>query len=130
MGKPVLETARLVLREMDLADLDFVAAMLAHPEVMRYWPRCYSREEAEDWVRWQQERYARHGHGYWLAIEKATGQPVGQAGLLTLVIDGVQEAALGYIVHRPFWRRGFAVEAAAASRDYAFETLGKRRGRL
>jgi hypothetical protein len=27
-------------------DLDFVAAMLAHPEVMRYYPKCYSREEA------------------------------------------------------------------------------------
>lgn len=38
----ILETSRLVLREMSLADLDFVAAMLADPEVMRYYPKCYS----------------------------------------------------------------------------------------
>ena len=127
MGEPVLETPRLLLRELVPDDLDFVAAMLEHPEVMRYWPRPYSREEAAAWVRRQQERYARDGHGYWLAVERATGRPVGQAGLLTLEIDGVEEAALGYLIHRPFWRRCFATEAAAASRDYAFETLGKPR---
>ena len=32
--KQILETPRLVLREMSLADLDFVAVMLADPEVM------------------------------------------------------------------------------------------------
>ncbi len=127
MGEPVLETSRLVLREMSLNDLDLVASMLAHPEVMRFWPRCYSREETEEWVRQQQDRYARHGHGYWLALEKATIQPVGQAGLLTLEVDGVEEVSLGYIVHRPFWCKGFATEAGAACLDYAFETLGEPR---
>ena len=33
--KHVLDTPRLILREMSLDDLDFVAAMLADPEVMR-----------------------------------------------------------------------------------------------
>ena len=127
MGEPVLETSRLLLRELVPDDLDFVAAMLADPEVMRYWPRPYSREEAEDWVRRQRERYARDGYGYWLAVERATGRPVGQTGLLTVEVDGVEEAALGYIIHRPFWRRGFATEAAAAILDYAFGTLGKQR---
>jgi len=126
-GRPVLETTRLALREMVLADLDFVASMLAHPEVMRYWPRCYTRDEAEAWVRRQRERYRCHGHGYWLALDKATGQPVGQAGLLMSEVEGRQEAALGYIIHQPFWRRGFATEAAAACRDYAFERAGKER---
>jgi hypothetical protein len=29
---------------------DFIAEMLAHPEVMRFWPKCYDRDEAADWV--------------------------------------------------------------------------------
>lgn len=33
---PVLETPRLILRQMSLADLDFIAAMLAHPNVTHY----------------------------------------------------------------------------------------------
>jgi RimJ/RimL family protein N-acetyltransferase len=123
----VLETSRLALRTLGLADLDFVAAMLAHPEVMQFWPRCYSRDEAEAWIRRQQERYACDGHGYWLALDKASGQPVGQAGILLLEIDGVVEAGLGYLIHRPFWQRGYATEAAAACCDYAFAGLGKQR---
>ena len=121
---PVLETPRLVLREMGIADLDFVASMLADPEVMRFWPRCYTREEAEAWIRKQQGRYAKDGFGYWLAVEKATAQPVGQAGLMITEIDGIEEPAVGYIIHRPFWRRGFATEAAAAILEYALHTLG------
>jgi [ribosomal protein S5]-alanine N-acetyltransferase len=125
--KSVLETARLVLREMSLADLDFIAEMLAHPEVMRFWPKCYDRDEAADWVRRQQARYVKDGVGYWLVLEQATGRPVGQAGLLVLQVDDREEIGLGYIIHRPFWRRGFAVEAAAGSLDYAVTKLERNR---
>ena len=55
--KFILETDRLILREMSLADADFVAAMLADPEVMRFYPRCYSRQETEAWIQRQLDRY-------------------------------------------------------------------------
>jgi [ribosomal protein S5]-alanine N-acetyltransferase len=123
----ILETPRLLLREMTLADLDFVAAMLADPEVMRFYPKCYTREEAETWVQRQTKRYARHRHGLWLVVEKATGQPVGQVGLLIQNLQGVEEKEVGYLIHRPFWRRGFAVEAARGCRDYAFRVFDRQR---
>ncbi len=126
-AKPVLVTNRLTLSEMNVADLDFVAAMLANPEVMRFYPKCYSRQEAEAWVRRQIERYAKHGHGLWLVRDRRTGDPVGQVGLTVQEVDGVEEPEVGYLIHRPFWRRGFATEAATATRDYAFDRLGKRR---
>lgn len=119
----MIETPRLILREMSPNDLNFVAAMLADPEVMRFWPRPYTHEEAGEWVRRQTDRYARDGYGYWLAVEKATGEAVGQVGLLAEDVEGVREVGLGYIIHRPFWRRGFAAEAAEAARDYAFHEL-------
>jgi RimJ/RimL family protein N-acetyltransferase len=112
------------LRELTGADLDAVAEMLGDGEVMRYFPKPLSREESEAWIARQRERYARDGFGYWLAVEEATGQPVGQAGLLMQEIDGVAEPGLGYIIHRPYWRRGFALEAAAATREWAFKTRG------
>jgi ribosomal-protein-alanine N-acetyltransferase len=124
---PILVTNRLALREMTLADLDFVAAMLAHPEVMRFYPRCYSRKEAGAWVRRQSERYARYGHGLWLVCDRYSGEPVGQVGLTIQDVDGVEEPEVGYLIHCPFWRRGFATEAAVATRDYAFNTLNKSR---
>lgn len=123
----ILVTSRLALREMCASDLDFVAAMLADPEVMRFYPKCYSRDEAEAWLKRQVERYARHGHGLWLVLDKSTGDPVGQVGLTLQEVDGVDEPEVGYLIHRPFWRRGFATEAAIATRDYAFNTLRKPR---
>lgn len=121
----ILETPRLVLREMTLGDLDFVAAMLGDPEVMRYYPRCYGREESETWVRRQLDRYASHGYGFWLTLDRTTGGPVGQVGLIPpRQVEGADETDVGYLIHRPHWRRGIAAEAAAACRDYAFDVLG------
>jgi RimJ/RimL family protein N-acetyltransferase len=124
--KIVLETPRLILRELAIADVDLIAPMLMHPEVMRYWPRPYTREECDAWIANQQQRYARDGYGYWLALDKATGEAIGQAGLVRQEVDGVAEAGLGYIIHHPYWRRGLATEAASASVNYAFD-IGKRR---
>jgi RimJ/RimL family protein N-acetyltransferase len=112
---------------MSLDDLDFVASMLADPEVMRFYPRRYSREESEAWVRRQLDRYSRDGHGLWLVLDRITEEPMGQVGLILQQFEGVQEPEIGYLIHRPFWRRGFATEAAASTRDHAFGVLGKPR---
>jgi RimJ/RimL family protein N-acetyltransferase len=123
----ILETPRLRLRELEPGDLDFIAELLAHPEVMHFWPKPYTRDEAEGWIHKSQERYAADGYGYWLALDKATARPIGQAGLLRQDVEGVIETGIGYIIHRPFWRQGYATEAAAHCRDYAFGKLGKDR---
>jgi RimJ/RimL family protein N-acetyltransferase len=125
--RAILETDRLLLREMTLDDLDFVAEMLAHPEVMRYYPKTYDREESEGWLRRQLARYARDGHGLWLVEAKDGARPVGQVGLLTQIIDGVAEPEIGYLIHRPYWRMGLASEAAAGVRDHAFGALDRPR---
>ena len=123
----IIETPRLALREMTLDDLDFVALMLADPEVMRFYPKRYSRDEAESWVRRERDRYAQHGHGRWLVQDRVTAQPVGQVGLILQRVEGVDEPEVSYLIHRPFWGRGYATEAALATRDHAFEVLDKPR---
>ena len=125
--RTILETARLRLRELSRGDLDFVAALLGDAEVMRHYEKPLSRDEAEAWIARQTARYARHGHGLWLAEERSTGQPVGAIGLVMQQVDGVAEAEVAYLVHRPYWKRGFAIEAALAVRDHAFGVLGKAR---
>ena len=44
--KVALETPRLLLRELEEADLERLAALLGDPRVMRHWPRPLTREEA------------------------------------------------------------------------------------
>jgi len=125
--KAILETPRLIMQELNESDLDFVALMLAHTEVMQYWPRPFTRAESADWIKNQRDRYVKDGFGYWLLMDKEMRQSVGQAGLMTMIVDGVEETGLGYILHRPFWSKGFAIEAALACRDYLFDTLKRDR---
>src|SRR5215212_10740302 len=105
---------------MTLDDLDFLAELLGHPEVMRHYPSRLTREGAEGWLRRQLERYERDGHGHWLVTDRATGAPVGQVGLLMQTVEGARVPEVGWLIHFPYWRRGYASEAAAGVRDWAF----------
>jgi [ribosomal protein S5]-alanine N-acetyltransferase len=123
MSNVILETTRLRLRELAASDLDFVAAMLDDADVMRYYPQRLDRAAALVWIERQQMRYSRDGHGLWLVLDRETDEPVGQVGLVTHELTGLPRARypeIGYLLHRPFWHRGFATEAAAGVRDHAF----------
>lgn len=125
--EPVLQTERLALRELQSSDLDFVASMLADPEVMRFYPKCHTRDESAEWIERQRRRYSEDGHGLWLVCLKQNEEPVGQVGLIRQHVDCVAEDEVGYLIARRHWRQGFAFEAARATRDHAFLALGRRR---
>jgi hypothetical protein len=70
----ILETDRLRLREMAPADLDFVATMVADPEVTYYYERRYTRDEANAWRDRPLKRYAHDGHELWLVLKRGNRQ--------------------------------------------------------
>jgi RimJ/RimL family protein N-acetyltransferase len=116
---PILKTSRLSLREMTPDDLDFIAEMLADPDVMRHYPKCYTRQESTVWLERHRQRYHYHGFGLWLVSERDSGRPVGQVGLLLQDVDDRFEPEIGYLIHSPYWRRGYAFEAASGVLSYA-----------
>lgn len=123
MSDYVIETERLGLRRLSPGDLDDMAALLGDPEVMRYYPRPKSRDEARQWIEWNLDSYERYGHGLWASVVKETGQFIGDCGLVVQTVDGEDLVEVGYHLVRSQWRRGYASEAAAACRDHAFRTL-------
>ena len=120
VAKTVLETERLLLRELVESDLDFLASMLADPDVSHHYDRRFSREAADEWLHRQIERYHRDGHGLWLATERQTGTPVGQVGLILQSVEGQKRPEIGWLLDRPQWGKGYATETATAVRDAAF----------
>lgn len=122
---PLPMADRLVFRRMRHADLDAMAGLLGDPEVMTYYPRPRTRDEAAEWIEWNVRNYARGGLGLWI-ISTPDGEFVGDCGLTWQLIDGVEELEVGYHVIPRLQGRGFATEAASACRDLA-RSLGHRR---
>lgn len=118
------QTPRLTLREMSASDLDDMAALLGDPEVMRYYPRPKTREEALGWIRWNERLYQTFGFGLWLMRLAGTDRFVGDCGLTVQHVEGEAEVEVGYRVRSDLWCRGLATEAASACRDYATAVLG------
>ena len=116
----VLETERMILRRMSMADVDALMGIFSDPEAMRYYPGTKSRTETEAWVQNQLDRYREHGIGLWVAILKDTGEFAGQCGLTIQDVEGRKEVEIGYLFLRRYWDRGLATEAARACRDHGF----------
>lgn len=119
----ILETQRLILREITAADFDAWSAVLGDPEVMYAYEHGFSAQEVRQWIARQRERYARDGFGLWAAVERETGALVGDCGLTMQDWDGRPVPEIGYHLRRDRWRQGFAIEAASACREYGFHTL-------
>ena len=120
------EAARLIFREMAPDDLDDMALLLGDPEVMTYYPRPKTRDEAVQWIEWNRALYRTHGYGLWL-LSTADDGFVGDCGLTPQLVDGVTELEVGYHVRPAAQGRGYATEAAAACRDYARTVLRAER---
>lgn len=124
----ILETQRLFLRELTIEDEDFLYGILSDPIAMGYYPKTQDREETRVWIARAIEQYRDRGYGLWAVCLRATGDPVGQCGLIHQVVNGDNELEVAYLMARRYWGRGYATEAAIGCRNYAFETL--RRDRL
>ncbi len=111
-------SARLRFREMTPADLNDLADLLGDPQVMEFYPAPKSRDDAAQWIAWNQENYAIHGFGLWI-IETHAGQFVGDCGLTWQEVNGVRMLEVGYHVRAVLHGQGYATEAATVCRDFA-----------
>lgn len=121
---PVPDAPRLVFREMSDPDLPEMAALLGDPDVMAYYPRPKTKDEAQAWIDWNKRNYAEFDHGLWI-IEAKAGEFIGDCGLTRQPVNDRIELEVGYHVRPRFQGLGYATEAAAACRDFARTVLNE-----
>jgi ribosomal-protein-alanine N-acetyltransferase len=120
----ILETERLVLHELTAEDAPFILELLTSRGFRENIGDRGVRdlEGAGGYIERAQAGYTANGFGLWRCDVKATGEPAGLAGLVKR--DGLEHPDVGYAFLEPFWGRGYASEAAAASLAHGRETLG------
>lgn len=119
-GMRVIETERLFLREMALADYDALYAVLADRDIMQHYPYTFDAARVRGWIARNQERYQADGFGLWAVCLQDTGEMIGDCGLTLQCIDGQTLPEIGYHIRADFQHKGYAREAASAVRDWAF----------
>ena len=124
-----LETDRLLLRELEIEDLDSLHTILGDEATMRFSQGRWSRRRVAGWIARNRASYAVFGFGRWAMILKETGEFVGECGLswqpVGYSIDPEQEIA--WHVRRDLRNRGLAREAASEVLAHAREVQQPRR---
>lgn len=120
----MIETDRLILRELRESDLDHLVAAINNVNVVKNTARIpfpYSRADAEDYLKLT--RVAEPGTlRLSIALKSAPDVVIGGAGHE----GGPDDIELGYWLAEPLWGQGLGTEAARAMTDYAFENTTYR----
>lgn len=116
---PRVTTDRLLLRGFRREDFDTYAEAFADPVFTEHLSGTLDRRSA-----WRSFGAATgfwliNGGGWWAVELRETGQLVGTVG--AFFRETSPELEIGWTIFRPFWRRGFASEAAKAALDFAME---------
>ena len=118
--KDLIETDRLVLRDLEPRDEDTLAAILADEEVTRWIGAGGPQvgDVARRVIERERGHYAERGWGEWATTERDSGRMIGLCGLVLWPdIEGREGLEVAYILAREAWGRGYATEAATAVRD-------------
>lgn len=119
--KKIIETQRLLLRELNSSDAEQFFNLNSDPEVMKYTgdQPFSSIVEAEAFLKNYRD-YELNGFGRWAVISRDSNEFLGWCGLKRNEENWVD---LGFRFFKSQWGKGYATESAKASLEVGFENL-------
>jgi len=127
MKTPILETERLILRPLTIADADAVfSGWASDPEVNKY--MSYALHETInttiEWLTHEEKNIDSDEYFSWGFVLKENGKLIGSGGC---GYDKKHKMfAPGYNIMKVFWGKGLTTEALRAIIDFAVSELGAR----
>lgn len=121
---PILETDRLLLRELNLGDVPFILSLLNSPGWLKYIGDrgVKNEEQAKDYLlNGPLKSYKENGFGLYLVEERISKLPIGLCGLLKR--ETLENPDLGFAFLSDYMGKGFAFEAAHAVLEYTKSEL-------
>lgn len=120
--KPILETPRLLLRELQTGDAEKFYQLNLNPNVIRYTGNAAFKDTEEAFLFLENYLdYKQNGYGRWAVIEKSNDEFLGWCGLkYDKVLD---ETDIGFRFFEAHWNKGYATESAKACIAYGFQEL-------
>ena len=124
----ILETERLILRQLTTDDSKFILELLNDPSFIRNIGDRNVRtiEDACSYIlNGPVASYTKNGFGLYVVLIKETNESIGMCGLIKR--DGLEDVDIGYALLPRYWSKGYAVEAARATMAYGRDVIGLRR---
>ncbi|THU38204.1 GNAT family N-acetyltransferase [Niastella caeni] len=122
MQKLIFETERLIIREVENADLDSLFAICGNDELMKYTDNgAISKELTKKWIEVSINNYATKGYGMSAVIYKANMEFIGYCGLV--YSKDVNDYELIYAIRKEYWGQQLTTEMAAQMLWFGFETI-------
>ncbi len=125
---PTLETERLRLRPFTFDDEAAVFALVSDPEIARFVRFEAHRTPAETraFLELVIEHYRRSDPFAWAIVRREDERLIGSCGFVSKDAQRTS-AEIGYWLGKPYWGKGYAVEAARALVRFGFEQMNLER---
>ncbi len=121
---PVLETERLILRNLSVDDKQAVFEIRSNPVTMQYIPRPLAKtiNDAAGVIEMIRGFTNRNERINWAITEKGKDQLIGIIGYVNIKPESAR-AEVGYVLHHKYVGKGIANEALRATLNYGFNIL-------
>ena len=121
----VLETERLILRQITTDDAEFIFTLMNEPSYLRFIgdKGIKTIRDAREYIQnGPVDSYEQFGYGLYLTELKNNGESIGICGLVNReTIEGVD---IGFAFLPKYWSNGYAYESAKAVVAYGKNILG------
>ena len=116
----VIDTARLIIRQLQQGDLDAMALLFGNPNVACWMGdgMTLSREQCDLWIAKSQQNYHTYGYGVFAVVLRETNTLIGCGGLIHP--DG-ENAEIIYAIDEAHWRRGYGREILKPLLQHGFD---------